>query len=242
MSTESYNAKQLADGNLTWEMITELGRHWQRTHPPLTIDGYIGPGTQASLDIALHPEPEEVPEKWPPFDGPLEAQPKNRTEVYQLFGDPGAGQVDPSWEKVSIVELHGERAFPGVPSNWYFKINTLVEPYAREAFRRASLSSPYVIKRAASFVFRHIRYDDAEPLSYPSWGIAIDIDSDNNFAKWFKLGQCPVPWSPEWMEIWPRGVDKAFVDAMASCGFRWGGYWKTYCDPMHFEWLGKRPV
>lgn len=183
-----------------------------------------------------------VPEKWPPFDGPLEAQPKNRTEVYQMFGDPGTGKVDPSWQKVSIAELHGEKAFPGVPANWYFQINTLVEPYAREAFRRAKLASPYIIKRAASFVFRHQRYDSKMPLSYHSWGIAIDIDADVNFVKQFAPGKYPTPWSPEWMKIWPKGVDKAFVDAMESCGWHWGGYWMTFCDPQHFEFVGQTKV
>jgi hypothetical protein len=242
MSAESYNQRQLEEGNLTWEMITEMGRLWQRTHQPLSIDGYIGPATQASITIALQPSQEEIPETWPNFDGPLEIQPKNRTEVYQMFGDPGAGQADPCWEKENIVELHGETAFPGVPGKWYFQTHKLIEPYAREGFRRAHLSSSYVIERAASFVFRHIRYDDSLPLSYHSWGIAIDIDADRNFSRWFEPGERPEPWSEEWMAIWPKGVDKAFVDAMASCGFRWGGYWKTYCDPMHFEWLGSKPV
>lgn len=53
MSTpEEYNQKQLEDGNLRLEHITELVKFWQESHE-LEPDGYCGPKTQGSFeDIA----------------------------------------------------------------------------------------------------------------------------------------------------------------------------------------------
>lgn len=231
----AYNAKEMAAGEFTAEMIAVLVAAWQSTHG-LVADGFCGPATQASLTTLIDDRGEAPPAKWPPFDGPLTVSPQNRTDVYRIFGDPGVGAVDGAWERANILT---SRDMPGVPSKFYFQCHKLVEPYMREGLRRARLAAPdYVIARAASFVFRHMRHDPSMPLSYHAWGIAIDIDADRNFAKTFKPASAtPEPWSPAWMAIWPKGLPRAFVEAMESVGFRWGGRWKGFCDPMHFEWL-----
>ena len=97
-------------------------------------------------------------------------------------------------------------------------------------------------------MLRHIRHDSANPLSLHSWGVAIDIDPARNKARTVLRGRAPVPWSDEWMDAWPSGVDKDFVTAMESVGFTWGGVWgklggdfaeraarASFLDPMHFE-------
>lgn len=232
----AFNQKQIDAGKFTPDMITTLVAAWQSSHG-LVADGMCGVATQASLETLMEDRTEPPPAVWPPFDGPLAKVPQNRTEVYRTFGDPGVGAVDGAWEKANILTT---RDMPGIPSKWYFQCHKLVEPYMREGLRRAALASPeYKIERAASFVFRHQRHDPSRPLSYHSWGIAIDIDADRNYAKQFaSAAAAPKPWSPEWQKLWPKGVPQPFVEAMESVGFFWGGRWPTYKDLMHFEWVG----
>lgn len=241
----AYNQKQFDAGNLTMEMITLMGEVWQRQHPPLKPDAFIGPATQNTLTLLLTPHPEVEGSEWEEWDGPLGSQPVTRSDVYAQFGNPGTGTADPKWERENIVELHGENHIDGIPAKWYFKIHRLVEPYLREGFRRANISSTYRVQRAGGYVFRHIRFDPKRPLSLHSFGIAFDIDADVNYARYLDPKNLPDPFSTEWMKIWPKGVDKAFVDAMASCGWSWGGAWKLkdgFVDPMHFEWTGRHEV
>lgn len=53
MSADEFNAQQIADGYLSWEMVTKLVEYWQRGHD-LAVDGYAGANTQESLLWAIH--------------------------------------------------------------------------------------------------------------------------------------------------------------------------------------------
>jgi hypothetical protein len=246
-SAEAYNQARIDDGTLTIEEITEMVRYWQEGHD-LEADGKCGPVTQSTIEAVLAPQ--VAPTVWTPWNGPLENQPTNRSEVYAMFGSPGGVKLDLDWKKRNIIELHqkyGTR-LPGVPSKWYVQVHRLIEPYLREGLRRAMVAAPeYKIERIGSFNFRHLRHDPKRPLSMHSWGIAVDIDPQWNFSKTFPKGKAPKAWSPEYMAIWPNGVPRAFVEAMTSCGFAWGSDWDedgatddhTYLDPMHFEWIAR---
>jgi hypothetical protein len=212
-------------------------------------------GWVAAQYIALDPPVQTgvTPVVKPPvpaaFDGPLSERPKNRNEVLEMFGDPSRGgaykhDADPTWRAQNIVELHGNNAFLPVLAKSYFPIHHDIEPYAREAFERAEAALPGYIRRAGTwgYNFRHIRHNPNFPLSYHSWGIAIDVNPGDNSAFDFGAGQTPAPWSAVWLKRWPRGVPEAIVSAFESCGFSWGGHWRGYCDPMHFEWLGASPT
>lgn len=155
-------------------------------------------------------------------------------EAVALYGDPGTKRStpDPDWVKRSIVTV---RDLPGIPSRWYFQVHRDIEPLLREALAAAKAAAPdHEIDRAASFVFRHQRHDPRLPLSLHSWGIAVDFDPDRNSARTFR-GKAPEPWSAEWREIWPHGLPQAFVEALEEHGFDWGGRWRGYVDPMHFQ-------
>lgn len=48
MSRSKYNRKQIGD-----EHLLALIEHWQRTHPPLSVDGWAGPNTLRSIELSI---------------------------------------------------------------------------------------------------------------------------------------------------------------------------------------------
>ncbi len=248
MNADAYNVQEWLAKRLTPTHVTELTEFWQGMNE-LKVDGRCGSKTRASLESELSEigEPQDqddVPRGT--FDGPLDFIPSNRREVYDLFGDPGTkARPNRKWRKENIITV---RDLPGVPPKWHFKVHRLAEPYMREGLRRAEIASDYQVERAGCFVLRHIQHNPAKPLSLHSWGIAVDVDPEFNFARRLKRGEGPTPWTDEWNAIWPRSVDHPFVEAMESAGFTWGGVWgrsgddfaeraarASYFDPMHFE-------
>ena len=172
------------------------------------------------------------------FVGGLDHIPRSRGGVRAAFGNPvdKDGGLDLAWKKKNIREYQGANALPGVIPGRYVKLHRLAEPYVREALRRAFDTSRYRIFRFGDFVFRHQRRDKSRPLSYHSWGIAFDINSEDNKPIQFNdPTDKPEPWSDEWNKIWPKGVTREFVEAIESVGFTWGGRWKNFVDPMHFQ-------
>jgi hypothetical protein len=170
-------------------------------------------------------------------------------DIIRLYGDPGTGTADPSWERANIVDCHGDEtgarrrpAMPGVPSGLWFRCHRLVEPAMRRALAAADeAGGGYVITRAASYVFRHQRHDPHRPLSRHSWGIAVDINPVQNAARQFPAGRTPALWSEAWLDQWPRGLPRAFVEAFEAEGFVWGGRWRGFVDPMHMEYTAREP-
>lgn len=71
-----------------------------------------------------------------------------------------------------------------------------------------------------------VRNTSSEPrkkiLSFHSWAMAFDVDINEN--KVGTDGNIPV-WVIELFERW---------------GFIWGGRWKSYKDPMHFQFVGMK--
>lgn len=246
-----YNQKRWAAGDISMEQYTMLVYAYQLGREDLEDDAKGGPLTVNTLDV-LYTElfGETAPDEWAPFDGPEESQPTNRKTVYEMFGDPGRRAADKAWKRANIISCHqrnGNR-LPGVPTKWWVSIHKIVEPYLREALRRAQIAAPdYQIERIGGYVWRPIRHKVGNPLSMHSWGIAVDVNPHTNFSRTFKRGEGPKAWSPEYMAIWPNGVPQAFVEAFTSCGFAWGSDWDedglvhdhTYYDPMHFEWVAR---
>lgn len=190
---------------------------------------------------------------WPTWDGPEATQPRSYAEVEREFLVPADHHKAENgrWRASSIVECHGDGnhpRLPGVPAKWYVKIHRRVEPYLREALRRAAISAPgYTIERLGGYVWRTIRHRPGAPLSPHALGIAVDIDPARNPGVDMKRGTIPPAFSEAWFKRWPGSVPAAFVQAFTSCGFAWGGDWdedgdsqdNLWMDLMHWEWVAR---
>lgn len=244
----AYYNNGLSRAKIDGDRLSVLVENWQQNHG-LEPDGKMGPITRQSIDDAIPRE--TLPRTWTPWDGPESRQPCNRREVYEMFGNPGvSGVMDKRWFRENVIECHPKHGnqFPGVSPRAYIHVHRIVEPYAREALRRAQISRPdYDLDRVGSHNHRHIRHDTSRPLSIHAFAAALDINPHLNRGVTFRRGTAPAAWSDEWMKIWPDGVPRGVVEAFQSCGFAWGSDWDedgdttdhTYIDPMHFEWVAR---
>lgn len=172
------------------------------------------------------------------FAGPLAEIPRNRAAVIRTFGDPGMGatKADPKWERQYMTVA------TGLPGTWNggkgrLYVHRLAEEYVREALRRCEEAGVLsYITRLGCFNFRHMRHDARMPLSYHSWGIALDVNSGANAGRY--VDHPPAPFTDAWRALWPLGMPEALVQAFESTGWRWGGRWRGYVDPMHFQLCG----
>lgn len=239
MDRDNYNQNEVDFGNFNGTYLSHLVEFWQRGHL-MEPDGRFSPIVCASIHDEMPTHCGDAPtdptrQIWQPFQGPIDKLPRNRADVYKVFGDPSnGGKVNRRWKKENIQTFRKAHALPGVDPRRHVKLHKLAEPYFREALRRARIVSDYEIRRFGDFVYRLMR--SKSRLSYHSFGIAMDINpGDNRAIRYGSVAMAPEPWSEDWYNIWPNGMDKAFVDAIKSVGFAWGGDWRTFKDPMHFE-------
>jgi hypothetical protein len=201
-----------------------------------------------------------------PFHGALVKIPKNRTEVYQIYGRPVKDTTHASFPKAKMVTAEN---LPGSwnnakPDKCRLYMLGYMEEYLREALSRSRrLGVLDGIETMGAYNHRHQRHDPDLPLSYHSWGCAVDINSPANRAKYKSNVKIHPPFSRQWMDLYPDGVPWELVLAFKSVGFTWGGDWGygawrehvlklgagydaakvdnptwknvTYVDPMHFE-------
>lgn len=180
---------------------------------------------------------------------PAEKVPKAK-DLIEVCGDPSGG--DPkatkavrAWEALHLMVLKD------LPGAWNksesprLYVHKVMAPYFVEALIRLEKAGLiHELETIGCFNFRHIRYskDPEADLSRHAWAMAVDINATKNFAVYNRktyqsTRHLPVgpPWSKSWRAIWPQGLSEEIVTAFESVGFRWGGRWKSFVDPMHFE-------
>lgn len=155
------------------------------------------------------------------------SKPKGRQGVLDTYGDfayqEGAGGrvvPDPQWvaDNIVDVDLH-----TGQTVKFHQLVaNELAQVFAAACTATATAGADWCPSQVETYVPRHINWDTSKPLSYHSWGIAVDFDPSDNPRQ----GTGTVELHP------------AFVQAFTDAGWSWGGNWKGASrDPMHFEAL-----
>lgn len=170
----------------------------------------------------------KVGDVFEPFDAPYPV-PRTRAQAVALYGVPGKSKLDRTWERENMIVA---RDLPAAPLGKLY-VHRKAEECLREALRRSHLvCAGYKIQRLGCFSFRHQRHDPSRPLSYHAFGVAVDIDPALNRAARLQQVDC---FSDEWHDIWPDGLPHSFVRTWESCGWTWGGRWRPFVDPMHFQ-------
>lgn len=187
----------------------------------LKVDGLAGPATVEVIEALLNKKTEERvthDARRPQYQQPIPRR-NNIEAVYGSFSykdhpdTPGAIIIERDWVRKNIVglTLHTGKKI------W---VHRLVAHELGELFEKACKVSGYTPKSVASWVPRHMRWDNTRSLSRHSWGIAFDIDPALNGVG---MTDTPLHRHPEWAQV--------FREAGWTCGMDW----RNYPDPMHFE-------
>ena len=194
------------------------------------------------VELSLSDKIDSLMNVWEP---PLESLPKNRAELYKVFGDPGKGKPDKAFQRKNLFvaeNLAGE--WNGGKHRLY--VHKLIEPYLRQALSMTEMILGEVpIEKLGCYNFRHIRHDVANPLSDHSWASAVDFDSADNRSIWrheswqkkvsgkwrncppaqAKRGPVTLPYDRTWISTWPKGLPYEMVRCIIATGLTWGATW-----------------
>lgn len=152
----------------------------------------------------------------------------SESDVRAVFGNPAPfiladGHVSPRWEEQILAGFKLSRP---LPLAWdrtrtvsRIRCHRLILPFMRRAFTELCADPELwsaVHDYSGCYNWRAQRR--AASLSRHSWGIAIDLNADEN-----PLGATPR-------------MDPGVVEVFERNGFYWGGRFKSRKDGMHFEW------
>ena len=208
------------DRDVLGELIRCGARQIQKEEG-LKEDGLCGPMTVSAIEERIT-EAQTAPQ-WHDAEPPQYQVPiPRRNAIADVYGSfrysehpdtPGAVIIEKAWVQKNItrVTLHtGQKVW----------IHRAVAFEMAELYEKACRLSGYTPGKVACWVARHMRWQKSRPLSRHSWGIAFDIDWHLNGIR---MTDTPLHRHPEWVSV--------FKDA----GWTWGGDWRSYPDPMHFE-------
>lgn len=157
------------------------------------------------------------------------APPNGLAEVKSVFGDPGylpPGRVDPRWEAEFMRKVYD---LPLVGHVLYVN-KLIVDPLRRALAACSSLRDGYVLHTIGCFAPRAQRGSNGAVLSLHTWGIAVDLNPEQNPL----IAPCP-PDDPRRRDRLNYNLPDAWIDAFKRAGFFWGGDFHNRFDSMHFQ-------
>lgn len=161
-----------------------------------------------------------------------EKVPHGYAEIVQCYGDPRVirGKVDRAWEERSMVLV---RDLPGIAKLYMHR--KVVAPLRAVLTRLAQLG--YMIPvdhngHALIGCFNPRAKRSSTDLSLHAFGIAFDIDPDNNPG----IANCPPgdPRRDEWAKNEKR-IPQFVIEEFKAEGFTNGADFSRYFDPQHFQ-------
>ena len=107
----------------------------------------------------------------------------------------------------------------------------------KEVFQAAQ-DAGFKIYSAAGYSFRRMNNGSSSSLSHHSYGIAIDINVNENYSRRGSTIYAGSFWDPSRSEF-SIPKDGVLVKAFEAKGWKWGGNWSgNYQDYMHFSFTG----
>ncbi|MFA5445365.1 MAG: M15 family metallopeptidase [Bacteroidales bacterium] len=203
-------------------------------YAPGAIDGITGPATGSALAQAiLDGKVDVLQPEWIAFKKNLKLNQPTRRTINDVYGTPkykegpkkGAITIlNPTeWRRnFTTIELQASddgKTFK-IMVNRKITLNLLC---AFAEIKRHNRTLP-VEQRWSPLVLqcycpRHMRWDAAYALTVHTWAAAIDVDPKKN-------GVGMKSNIPAWV-----------IAILQAWGATWGGEWKSYPDPMHFQWM-----
>lgn len=125
----------------------------------------------------------------------------------------------------------------GKKFNGNIKVHKAVVQDVQDVFQTAQ-NAGFKIYEAGGYAFRRMNNGSGASLSHHSYGIAIDINVNENYSRSGNKIYAGSFWNPSTSEYSiPR--DGVLVKAFEAKGWTWGGNWSgSYQDYMHFSFTG----
>ena len=125
----------------------------------------------------------------------------------------------------------------GVKTTGRLTVHKAVVQDVQEVFQAAQ-DAGFKIYEAAGYSFRRMNNGSGSSLSHHSYGIAIDINVNENYSRDGGTIYAGSFWDPSRSEF-SIPKDGVLVNAFKTKGWKWGGDWSgTYQDYMHFSFTG----
>ena len=228
-----WNERQIAAGVLEGDVLSEIVRRGAaiiQSEAGLTVDGLAGPATITEIEtqLGLNAGTRRIRGGRKKLNAPDLVPIPTRAGVETVYGSfsytshpdiKGAIIIDKGWVRRNIVKVV-------IPEyNQYTYMHRSIADEFKKLYVLAVERSGYLPKQMWSWVARRINWsaDPEKPLSYHSWGVAIDFDWTLN------------PYGQESGTVMHQHED-TFVRTFEDAGYVWGGRWKGgRCDPHHFQ-------